>query len=63
MAEAYDTPVMDKAKASAGGDSAEVDAARDMLAAYKANDAKALSLALKRHYEACYGDDDSEDKD
>ena len=44
--------------------SAEEDAARDILAAVKANDAKALSLALTRHYEACEaskGEDNGED--
>jgi hypothetical protein len=32
--------------------SSDVDAAKDVLAAIKSNDAKALSLALKRCYEA-----------
>lgn len=41
----------------------EVDAARDMIAAVKKGDAKALNMALKRHYEICYGDKDDDDDD
>ncbi|HET9045093.1 MAG TPA: hypothetical protein VFN70_18185 [Burkholderiales bacterium] len=48
-------------KEDAGDEDPELDAAKDMLAAFKANDATALSLALKRHYEACKGSDDYED--
>lgn len=33
--------------------SSELDAAKDLIAAVKRGDAKAASLALKRHYEAC----------
>lgn len=35
--------------------SSEVDAAQDILAAIASKDAKALSLALERHYEVCKG--------
>ena len=42
------------------GGATQDDAARDVLSAIKANDAKALSLALKRHYEACQGEEDYE---
>lgn len=31
----------------------KVDAAKDILAAFKDRDAEALSLALERHYELC----------
>lgn len=41
------------APAKGEDDSPEVDAARDLLAAIEAKDAKALSLALRRAYEAC----------
>ncbi len=41
----------------------EDDAAKDILAAIKANDAKALSLALTRHYEACDSDEVEPDED
>lgn len=43
----------------------EEDAAKDILAAIKSNDARALSLALTRHYEACSSSDaepDDEDE-
>ena len=36
-------------------DSDEVDAAKDIIAAVKSGDAKALSMALSRHYAACEG--------
>ncbi len=45
------------------GSSSEVDAARDIIAAVKAGDAEALSLALTRHREACEGEGDNEDDD
>jgi hypothetical protein len=45
--------------AKAGADP-KADAASDLLAAIKAGDAKAVSLALTRHYEACAGGDDEE---
>jgi DNA-binding GntR family transcriptional regulator len=37
----------------ADDETAELDSAKDILAAVKAGDPKALSLALSRHYEAC----------
>jgi hypothetical protein len=40
-----------------GGGSAASDAAADVLKAIKANDARALSAALTRHYEACSDED------
>lgn len=43
--------------------SPEEDAAKDALAAIKANDAKALCLALTRHYEALAGKEDAEGDD
>jgi DNA-binding GntR family transcriptional regulator len=43
--------------------SSEVDAAKDILAAIKSNDAKALDLALTRHYEACQGADEGDEAD
>jgi DNA-binding GntR family transcriptional regulator len=43
------------ATAPEGSGSSEVDAAKDLIAAVKAGDATAANLALKRHYEACYG--------
>lgn len=43
--------------------SPEEDAAKDVLAAIKANDATALNLALTRHYEACSGKEDAEGAD
>lgn len=46
-----------------GGDSSELDAAKDMLAAIKRNDAGGLSLALKRHYEACKASEDEPETD
>lgn len=48
-----------KAAAPAAASSAE-DAASDILAAVKADDASALHLAMKRHYEACHEDSDEE---
>jgi DNA-binding GntR family transcriptional regulator len=36
-----------------GGGSSELDAAKDLISAVKAGDARAVSLALTRHYEAC----------
>ncbi len=39
------------------------DAASDVLAAIKANDAAALSLALTRHYEACASEPDEDDEE
>ncbi len=39
------------------------DAARDVLAAIKDGDAKALDLALQRHYEACEAKEGDEDAD
>jgi DNA-binding GntR family transcriptional regulator len=50
-----------KTKAASPAASSEADAAKDILAAVKAGDASALSLALKRHYEACYEDEDEEE--
>jgi hypothetical protein len=51
-----------KAKAAASAaPSAEEDAARDLISAVKAGDAKAASLALKRHYELCSEPEDDED--
>lgn len=47
---------MPKAKGKAapkGAASPADDAASDLLAAVQAGDAKAVSLALQRHYEAC----------
>lgn len=49
--------------AEAGGDSSELDAAKDLIAAVKAGDAKAASLALKRHYEACKASESEPDGD
>jgi hypothetical protein len=43
--------------------SPEDDAAKDILAAVKANDAKGLSLALTRHYEACQGAEPADDEE
>ena len=46
------------------GDAApEDDAASDVLAAIAAKDAKGLSLALKRHYEACSSAEVEPDED
>jgi DNA-binding GntR family transcriptional regulator len=42
--------------------SSEEDAAKDLIAAVQAGDAKAASLALKRHYEACYEDKDDDEE-
>lgn len=39
----------------------EVDAARDAIDAIKRGDAKALSMALARHYELCEGKDSDEE--
>lgn len=41
--------------------SAKDDAAADAIAAIKAGDAKALSLALERHYEACQSSEEYEE--
>lgn len=41
--------------------SEEDDAASDLIAAMKSGDAKAASLALKRHYELCKGSEYEED--
>jgi hypothetical protein len=38
-------------------------AAADVLAAFKASDAKALDLALKRHYALCAKDSDDDEDD
>ena len=46
-----------------GGDSSELDAAKDLIAAVKRGDAKAASLALKRHYEACKASEEEPDGD
>lgn len=46
-----------------GSDSSELDAAKDILAAIARKDPRALSLALKRHYEACEGSDDETEED
>lgn len=43
--------------------SSEVEAAQDILDATAAKDAKALSLALERHYELCKGKGESEPTD
>ena len=43
--------------------SPEDDAASDFLAAVKANDAKALTLAFKRLKESCEGDDYEDDEE
>jgi len=45
------------------GASSEEDAAKDLLAAIKRNDPTAVSLALKRHYEACKASDTEPDGD
>lgn len=50
-----------KGAGSEEGGSSEVDSAKDAIAAIKAGDATALSLALKRHYEACASADDDEE--
>ncbi len=41
-------------------DSESVDAAKDIIAAFGSKDAKALDLALQRHYAVCEGTDHSE---
>lgn len=52
-----------KASDESGSLSSGVDAAKDVIAAIKAGDAKALNLALQRHYECCSEPDadDAED--
>ena len=42
----------------------KVDAAKDILAAFKDRDAEALSLALERHYELCasHASDDEDEE-
>lgn len=53
---------MPKSKGKVGATSPKDDAASDLLAAIKADDAKAVNLALTRHYEACAGGgDDAEE--
>jgi DNA-binding GntR family transcriptional regulator len=42
---------------------AKVDAAKDALRAFKKGDAKALSDALERHYQACGDSSDDMDDD
>jgi phage head maturation protease len=55
---------LEKLLGGSGDAAPEDDAASDVLAAVKAGDAKALSLALKRHYEACAGaEPDADDED
>jgi hypothetical protein len=48
---------VDEATAASEGE----DAARDVLAAIAAKDAKALDKALARHYVCCEGDEPSEE--
>lgn len=43
--------------------SSSEDAASDILAAVKASDAKALNLALQRHYESCQDSESEPDDD
>ncbi len=38
------------------------DAASDILAAFSSKDAKALDLALQRHYACCSGDEAEDDE-
>jgi DNA-binding GntR family transcriptional regulator len=53
----------DGAKKSAPAESSDsVDAAQDVLDAMADKDARALDLALKRHYELCEGGGMSEDE-
>jgi DNA-binding GntR family transcriptional regulator len=44
-------------------ESGEVDAAQDILAAVASKDAKALSLALERHYELCKSKSEPDEDD
>lgn len=58
----YETPIKSKGKAAKVA-SPKDDAASDLLAAITAGDAKAVSLALERHYEACAeGHEDDEEE-
>lgn len=43
--------------------SGKLDAAKDLIAAVKAGDAEAVSLALERHYEACKAGESEPDED
>lgn len=47
---------------SSGGSSSALDAAKDLVRAVEAKDAKAVDLALKRHYEACNASDDDDEE-
>jgi DNA-binding GntR family transcriptional regulator len=49
-------------RGATGGVSSEVDAAKDLLRAINADDPRAVSLALRRHYEACMASDDEDDE-
>jgi hypothetical protein len=59
-------PMGDDDEAESGGSlssSASLDAAKDVLAAIKAGDAKALDLALKRHSELSEDEESEPDED
>lgn len=43
--------------------SEKTSAAADLIAAMKAGDAKAASLALERHYECCKGEYEEDEED
>lgn len=51
------------AKPEGGAEDDAEDAAKDILEAVKDDDAKALSLALKAHYEACEMESGDEEED
>lgn len=54
---------MGKEKGPPTAMSEEDDAAADLIAAVKAGDAKAASLAMKRHYELCSGGGEPDEDD
>ncbi len=54
--------VLEKKAPVAAEASESEDAAKDILAAFSSKDAKALDLALQRHYATCEGSDE-EDKE
>jgi DNA-binding GntR family transcriptional regulator len=59
----YGVELPDESSESESEEAPEVDAAQDVLDAISAKDAKALSLALERHYAYCQGEADETEDD
>lgn len=55
-----EAPKSEPSMKSGAAMSDEEDAAQDLLDAVKGGDAKAVSLALRRHYELCKGSEEGD---